>query len=273
MNRPIVCSGSPSGHLQASQASGSSSAVAARRSLALAGRTRSARKPEANSLREPSRQPTVVSASVRKDVRRLEAIPGSLPPLGVRVPGCVYADRCPIVRDRCRVDPPPLLEVSPTRASRCFYHEEVPAIPPGEEVAAGARQGPREDEVLVRLDGLVKSYRSGGSEVTAVDGVSLEVRRGEVLGLVGESGSGKSSLAKCIVGLIEASAGTIEFEGRPVPASARKRAEDVRRRVQMVFQNPDNALNPSQHRPAHHRARAAPPRRRPLARAARAADA
>jgi oligopeptide/dipeptide ABC transporter ATP-binding protein len=75
----------------------------------------------------------------------------------------------------------------------------------------------------------------------AVDGVDLEVRRGEALALVGESGSGKSTLALALAGLRPTDRGEIEFGGRALPA---RRSRDDRRRIQMVFQDPYSSLNP-----------------------------
>jgi peptide/nickel transport system ATP-binding protein len=180
---------------------------------------------------------------MRKDTMRLDPIPGSLPPLGAEIPGCVYAERCPIARDRCRVDPPPLYTVDGAHAAACHYYEEVPDIPPSAETAPPvvAASG---DGVLLKVDDLVKTYRSAGEEVTAVAGVSFELGRGEIFGLVGESGCGKSSLAKTLVGLTDATGGSIEFEGNDVSATKDRRNRDLRRKVQMVFQNPDTALNP-----------------------------
>jgi oligopeptide/dipeptide ABC transporter ATP-binding protein len=75
----------------------------------------------------------------------------------------------------------------------------------------------------------------------AVDGVDLELARGEALGLVGESGCGKSTLGRCIVGLYVPTAGEIRYEGAPLAA---KRTRATRRRIQMVFQDPYSSLNP-----------------------------
>ena len=77
--------------------------------------------------------------------------------------------------------------------------------------------------------------------VPAIDGVSLELKSGEILGLVGESGCGKSTLGRTLVGLYEASAGSIELDGKEV---GEKRTLEERRSVQMVFQDPFSSLNP-----------------------------
>ncbi|MGH3042659.1 MAG: dipeptide ABC transporter ATP-binding protein [Gaiellaceae bacterium] len=179
---------------------------------------------------------------MHKATDRLDPIAGSLPPLGAEIPGCVYSDRCPIARDRCRAEEPEHYPVTESRTSRCHYHAEVPGIPPATTaIDEGALAT---GEVLLAIDDLVKIYKSGGQEVTAVAGASLEVRRGEVFGLVGESGSGKTSLAKCIVALTDATGGRATFEGAELSKTNHKRNRELRRRLQMVFQNPDTALNP-----------------------------
>ena len=92
---------------------------------------------------------------------------------------------------------------------------------------------------LARLFG-----RSAGT-VKAVDGIDLELRRGEVVGLVGESGSGKSTLGRALLGLVPATGGSIVFEGENVAQMRRRRLREIRRDIQMVFQDPSAALSPA----------------------------
>lgn len=81
--------------------------------------------------------------------------------------------------------------------------------------------------------------------VKAVDGVDLALRRGEVVGLVGESGSGKSTLGRALLGLVPATGGSVVFEGRDVTQMGRRELRGVRSDIQMVFQDPNAALNPA----------------------------
>ena len=99
---------------------------------------------------------------------------------------------------------------------------------------------------LVQVRDLVKHFPVEGSDdvVRAVDGVSFEIFRGETLGLVGESGCGKSTVGRCLLRLIEPSAGEIEFEGRDVVTMGKSALRELRREMQIVFQDPYASLNP-----------------------------
>ncbi|MFI7634437.1 ABC transporter ATP-binding protein [Nonomuraea sp. NPDC049400] len=94
--------------------------------------------------------------------------------------------------------------------------------------------------MILRIDNLVKHY----GQVRAVDGLSLEIGQGEVLGLVGESGSGKSTVGKCVLRLTEPTSGTIELDSRDITHLSRRAMRPLRRDVHMVFQDPFSSLNP-----------------------------
>jgi len=115
-----------------------------------------------------------------------------------------------------------------------------------------AQPGGRTDEVLLRLEGVVKHFPAGpglfpgrdADAVRAVDGVSLEVFRGETVGLVGETGCGKSTLARCATRLHTLTAGRVVFEGHDISTLSRRQLRPYRRQLQMVFQDPYGSLNP-----------------------------
>lgn len=119
-----------------------------------------------------------------------------------------------------------------------------------ESPIAGLRTGAepvaeRRDE-LVRVRDLVKHFPVEGSElqVRAVDGVTFEILRGETLGLVGESGCGKSTVGRCLLRLIEPTSGEVNFEGRDVLTLGRTGLRELRREMQIIFQDPYASLNP-----------------------------
>jgi oligopeptide/dipeptide ABC transporter ATP-binding protein len=98
--------------------------------------------------------------------------------------------------------------------------------------------------VLELKDVVVEYERRGLGPVRAVAGASIEVDRGQIVGLVGESGCGKSTLARAAVGMVAPLAGTIQFEGREVKPLTRRARPRQLARLQMVFQNPFSSLNP-----------------------------
>jgi len=104
---------------------------------------------------------------------------------------------------------------------------------------------------FLSIRGLQMHFPIGGglfskpnSFVHAVDGVDLEVTKGETLGVVGESGCGKTTLGRCILRLIEPTAGSVTFEGRPVLGLGSEELRKLRRDMQIIFQDPYSSLNP-----------------------------
>ncbi len=118
----------------------------------------------------------------------------------------------------------------------------APALPP---------DGDKDDTPLLRVRNLDVTYALETSllgkvkkTLKAVDGISFDIYRGETVGLVGESGCGKSTLGRAILQLIGRSAGTVEFEGRPLDRLSRSERQALRRKMQIVFQDPYSSLNP-----------------------------
>jgi peptide/nickel transport system ATP-binding protein len=97
---------------------------------------------------------------------------------------------------------------------------------------------------LLELRGLTKHFGKAPKLVHAVEDVSFVVRRGEVLGLVGESGSGKSTIGRLALRALDPTAGSVRFEGEPIEALSQRALRPLRRRMQMVFQDPYASLNP-----------------------------
>ncbi len=180
---------------------------------------------------------------VRKDHGRLDTIPGFLPPLGAELPGCVFADRCALADERCHTEEPPSFVVSPGHESRCWYHDRARNLP--REMAADLEL-PRVDRSqppLVELDELTKVFKQRGHDVHALTGVTAAIWPGETLGLVGESGSGKTTLARTLLGIVPPTSGSATLDGAPLPERYQKRSQEELRALQIVFQNPDSALN------------------------------
>src|ERR1700730_2022216 len=97
---------------------------------------------------------------------------------------------------------------------------------------------------LLRVENLFVEYAVGGKTVHAVSGVSLEVARGETLGLVGESGCGKSTLGRAVLQLRRPVSGQVIFDGHDLVAMKGDTLRRMRRRVQLIFQDPIASLNP-----------------------------
>jgi oligopeptide transport system ATP-binding protein len=123
--------------------------------------------------------------------------------------------------------------------------------PRAEGATATAGQAPGTGDVLLEVRDLVKHFNVGGGmfggragTVRAVDGISFTLRRGETLGLVGESGCGKTTTGRCILQLERQTSGQVIFEGRELGAMTDAELRPMRRRMQVIFQDPYASLNP-----------------------------
>jgi peptide/nickel transport system ATP-binding protein len=193
---------------------------------------------------------------------QLQPIAGAIPPLDDLPPGCVFTPRCPLAIALCRQQRPTLDTPVAGRQVRCHRWPEIlsgavnlqPPPPAASQAGALGAEIPVPD-VILDVNGLEMHFSAQRSLIQAltgqpprliraVDGVDLQVRRSQTLGLVGESGSGKTTLARCIIGLAERSGGDISLLDIPLARDLSRRDRDLLRRLQMVFQNPEEALNP-----------------------------
>jgi peptide/nickel transport system ATP-binding protein len=175
--------------------------------------------------------------------RALQGIPGVSVGVGEWPDGCAFAPRCAHAQDRCTGAVPALDDAAAGHVVRCVRWDELGAHAPrtdgGRAAGNSAQAGP-----VLEVRGLSVEYRGGRLGRPAVDDVSFAIEPGRCVALVGESGSGKTTIGRCIAGLHQPTAGEIRFDGAALAGSARRRSLDQRRRIQIVFQNPYESLNP-----------------------------
>jgi peptide/nickel transport system ATP-binding protein len=197
-----------------------------------------------------------------KNQHPLQSIPGSIPALGDRPAGCIFMDRCPLVLEVCR-QRPAWMEVTSERWVRCHRWQEIytgrikpdfqasgstkpeaqPVLQPGAQPELLSLRAVGVDFSLGRSLGDFV-HRRPERRLAALQQVDLSLSKTLTVGLVGESGSGKTTLARAILGLVEPTRGAIELLQAPLPGRLSSRSLETLRKLQLVFQNPEEALNP-----------------------------
>lgn len=193
---------------------------------------------------------------------QLQSIPGQVAhPTEITV-GCSFKPRCQYSRDRCSKSEPEIVERYPNHYSCCIVSEEElkkvekPLLQEEVKNTKAPTNQSDKNKALLELSNIKKYFgtakqgwlsRAFGYKrklTKALDGVSLEIRRNQILAVVGESGCGKSTLARCVIGLLVLTDGQIKLENYNISIPVKKRSLEIIRKMQMVFQNPDTSLNP-----------------------------
>ncbi len=164
-------------------------------------------------------------------------IPGQAPEAGAEGSRCSFAPRCQLVTAACRERLPESVEIAPAHAVSCLRARD-------REQLEAARPMPPQSGAGAAPMLVVERLRASYAAREVLHGVMFRVAAGECVALVGESGSGKTTLARCIAGLHAQVAGSMVFNGEPLPLECRQRSTNARRRIQYIFQNPYGSFNP-----------------------------
>ncbi len=206
---------------------------------------------------------------------RLETIAGQVPPLAAMPTGCRFAERCPQVFERCRVESPGWSDCGAGHRVRCHWVAEnrnsgesrnltegnaepelahevrnwtpspaLPSVASAGVTERGAAPLLAVSDLAVHFPIRRGFFQRTVGHVKAVDSVSLELARGRTLALVGESGCGKTTVGKSILQLVPPTAGQVQLDGRELTSLSRNTLRPLRRRMQMIFQDPFASLNP-----------------------------
>jgi peptide/nickel transport system ATP-binding protein len=198
-------------------------------------------------------------AGIKKENAVLNTIPGYVTKRSAQESGCPFVSRC-IKRNATCEELYGMQEREPGHLAACdrAYAKDIPdqvrlpkrASTPEEAAEKVAAQAAAEATAwegppLVDLKDVYKQYRGQKLVVRALDGVSIEVKHNDVLGIVGESGCGKSTTGLVVSGLLTPSSGTVSFDGNDISVPWQKRSRETLRDIQLIFQNPGRSLNPS----------------------------
>ena len=190
---------------------------------------------------------------------KLETIEGLPPDLRSPPPGCRFAPRCPYRIDACATTDVILRDIAPGHGTACIRADEIVAgalvqpVPPAKPVVPAAVKEAAGEPILM-VEGMRKYFEvplsgtgvfsSKVATVKAVDDVSFTIAPGETLGLVGESGCGKTTVGRTVLKLEEPTEGTIRFTGVDITHRTSKQMRELRRGIQVIFQDPYSSLNP-----------------------------
>ncbi len=184
---------------------------------------------------------------------KLATIDGAPPNLLNPPEGCRFRPRCKYAIDAC-MNVPPFVEVEEGHLAACIRAHEIEALDTGTPPRSGSSAAHGSDlggAAILDIRHASKFFPVGGGFlkgasklVRAVNDVSLTVRPGETLGLVGESGCGKSTLGRLVLRLEDPTAGEIFFEEIDLAPLSRRKMTDVRKKLQVIFQDPYSSLNP-----------------------------
>jgi peptide/nickel transport system ATP-binding protein len=178
-------------------------------------------------------------------------VPGRPPQPGALPEGCAFRERCPSATEACGVKRPELVEdasghawacLHPLTSSRTQLMSSTPALEQDTAPDAGGSVQP-----LLEVRSLIQQFtvRRHAGVIQAVAGVSFDLFPGETVALVGESGSGKSTLAHCLLRAPAPVSGQILVEGADLMTAGRAELREIRRKMQMVYQDPFGSLDPT----------------------------
>ncbi len=185
-------------------------------------------------------------AGVKKENTALNTISGYVTTRSAEEEGCPFVSRCVMKSATCEAGYG-MKEREGGRFAACdrAYATDV-EVRKAHGVDRGRGQAPVSDEQpILEIQDLTKRYRQTKRIVRALDGVSIQVERNDVLGIVGESGCGKSTMGHIVSGLLKASSGTVNFDGMDISKPWSHRSADTLRDIQLIFQNPGRSLNPA----------------------------
>jgi peptide/nickel transport system ATP-binding protein len=191
----------------------------------------------------------LANPTMHDERRALYVIPDQMPSLRQlpKMPGCHFAPRCPLVVENCRRTDPPDVWIGADHRVACLRAADVAAIATVDEATAAPEISAR---IVLQVEKLQKRYKMGDALfggtrlVEAVKGASFNIAENEFVALVGESGSGKSTIAKLLVGLEQPSGGRILLNGDDLTDPSLRGLVRRAANLQMVFQDPQSALNP-----------------------------